>query len=138
MQQSPTETKTRWKGHYRVCAVDKIGSVCVCDREREWKIERERESCRKIKHNRYFQMTCRCPQRTGHYLIATVWPGLLIGHTATSQETDTEDKPSGPTTTHAHQHSDVSLHWGGKAISKYTHTRHINTDTYKHTHKPGE
>lgn len=52
---------------------------CVCHRE--------------IKHNRYFRMTCRCPERVCHYLIATVESGRLIGHRAASQETDIEDRP---------------------------------------------
>lgn len=59
----------------------KVISVCV------------RECHREIKHNRYFQMTCRCPQRVCHYLIATVRSGRLIGHRAASQETDIEDRP---------------------------------------------
>lgn len=87
-----------------VCVQEK---VCVCHRE--------------IKHNRSFQMTCWCPQRVCHYLIATVRSGRLIGHRTASQETDIEDIPSGPTTNHAHRHTDVSLHWGEKAIS-FIHT----------------
>lgn len=45
-----------------------------------------------INHNRYLQMTGRCPQRVCHYLIATVRSVRLIGHRAASQETDIEKK----------------------------------------------
>lgn len=74
-------------------------------------------------------MTCRCPQRMCHYLIATVRSGRLIGHRAASQETDIEDRPWGPTTNHAHRHTDVSLHWGEKLSHKYIHIH-----THRHTH----
>lgn len=61
-----------------------------------------------------------------HYLIAKVRLRHLIGHKVASQETDTEDRPSGPTTNHSPTHG--RLHPPGmKSYLLNTHLSCINT-----------
>lgn len=112
MQQFPRETETRQKGYIGMCA---CVYQCVCHRE--------------IKHNRYFQMTCWCPQRACHYLDChgEVWASDW------SQCSQSEDRYRGQTL-RANNQSHSLTHWcfpplGRKSYLLNTHTCYINTHT---------
>lgn len=113
MQQSPRQIE-KDRGYFSVCT---FMTVCVCHRE--------------IAHNKYFQMTCWCPQRECHYLIAKV----RFGAPDWSQSSQWGGRFRGPILRANYQSHFASSTGEEKLSPKYTHSHYINTHTCIHIHR---